>query len=246
MSFLLSNIKAIVFDLDNTLIDHAFAEGQAMERVLGAYFQETSIGGLLRDAPEEFLAAYRLNNERLWLDLAFERISGEELRWQRFAYTLSDIAPRLAKQDTERLGREMGAEYMRLYQEHWRLITGATELLNVLQNRFKLGVITNGFRDQQRNKLAKFGWETMFHSVVLSDEVGVMKPHKAIFTIAEERLQCSAEELVYIGDNYISDIEGAKDAGWRAVWYNPAQIQRAENRADATIASLEELAIFST
>jgi YjjG family noncanonical pyrimidine nucleotidase len=236
-----SNIKAIVFDLDNTLIDHASAEAQAMERVLNSAMQNAALGEILRTAPDRFLAAYRINNERLWHDLAFERITSEELRWQRFAFTLGDIAPQLAKADAERLGKEMGEEYLQLYKHYWQLIKGANELLDALQNLFKLGVITNGFRDQQRGKLAKFGWEERFDAVVLSDEVGVMKPHKAIFAIAEERLGSSPEELVYVGDNYLSDIEGAKDAGWRAVWFNPAQSQREQNRADATISALDEL-----
>jgi 5'-nucleotidase len=245
MHFSLSNIKAIVFDLDNTLIDHAFAEAQAMEQVLGSQVQEASIGELLRNATEQFLAAYRINNERLWHDLAFERITGEELRWQRFAHTLSDIAPHLAKADAERLGKEMGAEYMQLYKYYWRLIPGANEMLDSLQHRFKLGVITNGFRDQQRGKLAKFGWEDRFHAVVLSDEVGVMKPHKEIFRIAEGYLQCSPEELMYVGDNYVSDVEGARDAGWQAIWYNPTQTQRMENLANTTITALDELQAFA-
>ncbi|MBL7993595.1 MAG: hypothetical protein JNN25_19315, partial [Candidatus Kapabacteria bacterium] len=78
------NLKAIVFDLDNTLLDHSAAEREAISKFLPAYYDEPSIGTIFKEAPERFLAAYRHWNERLWLDLAMERITADELKWQRF------------------------------------------------------------------------------------------------------------------------------------------------------------------
>lgn len=212
-----------------------------MKLVLEAYHDNASIGAVLREQPTSFLHAYRLHNERLWHDLAFKRITAEELRWMRFAATLAELLPDATTQDTERLGQDMGEAYLRLYKRNWRLLEGANDLLNTLEHRFKLGVITNGFRDQQRGKLAQFGWEERFQTVVLSDEVGVMKPHAEIFRIAEERLRCSPDELVYVGDNYVSDVEGANNAGWRTIWLNPALPTKPDNCADATVQTLAEI-----
>jgi 5'-nucleotidase len=236
-----TRIKAIVFDLDNTLIDHAFAEQEAMKTVMSAYSQHEHFGAILRNEQERFLRTYRAHNERLWHDLAFRRITAEDLRWQRFAATLQEILPAQTLHEIEVLGRVMGEDYLRLYKRNWQLIDGAEALLDALQHDYKLGVITNGFREQQRGKLAQFGWETRFDAVILSDEVGVMKPHREIFRLAEEALGCIPEELVYVGDNYVSDIEGAKDAGWYAVWLSAQQSQNPQNRADATLATLHEI-----
>ncbi|TAE29893.1 MAG: HAD family hydrolase [Candidatus Kapaibacterium sp.] len=238
---LLRGIKAIVFDLDNTLIDHAFAEKEAMMRVLAAYTEHTQLGELFRSTTAPFLAAYRRVNETLWLDFAFRRISGEELKWMRFAKTLQTQVPSLTEAEAITLGKEMGAEYMRLYREHWRVLEGANALLDILKDRFKLGVITNGFTEQQRGKLAQFAWQDLFHTVVLSEEVGVMKPHREIFTIAEKQLECLPEELLYVGDNYVSDIEGAHTAGWRTVWLQQEKIEKPESLATACVQSLPEL-----
>jgi YjjG family noncanonical pyrimidine nucleotidase len=236
-----TTIKAIVFDLDNTLIDHAFAEAKAIQTVMNAYQHHDYLSAILQNEQEHFLRVYRQHNERLWHDLAFRRITPEDLIWQRFAATLSDFFPHNMAQEAEHLGRTMGEEYMRLYKDNWRLLDGADSLLSALQHDYKLGVITNGFREQQRGKLAKFGWEARFDAVILSDEVGVMKPHREIFQLAEKALGYTQKELVYVGDNYVSDIEGAKDAGWYAVWLHAQETRKPNNRADATVSTLHEL-----
>ncbi|MBD1208712.1 MAG: HAD family hydrolase [Ignavibacteria bacterium] len=235
------NLKAIVFDLDNTLLDHSAAEREAISKFLPAYYDEPSIGTIFKEAPERFLAAYRHWNERLWLDLAMERITADELKWQRFALTLRDLVPEFTEHDAERLGRDMGRTYLELYADGWRLLPDAAETVRALGERFSLGLITNGFSEQQRGKLARFGWESRFDAAILSGELGVMKPHKAIFDHALAELGVSAHEAVYIGDHYETDVVGALGAGWRAIWFNPARTPRTENRADRTIFALSEL-----
>jgi FMN phosphatase YigB (HAD superfamily) len=46
---------------------------------------------------------------------------------------------------------------------------------------------------------------------------------------------------VYVGDNYVSDVEGAHHAGWRTIWLNPAPPNKPDNRADATVQTLAEI-----
>jgi putative hydrolase of the HAD superfamily len=235
------HLKAIVFDLDNTLFDHTAAERKAINQFLPQYYNEPSIGAIFKEEPERFLAAYRHWNEILWHDLAMERITADNVKWRRFALTLREILPELAEEDAERLGRNMGKIYLELYAEGWQLLPDADETLLRLGERFSVGLITNGFSEQQRGKLARFGWETRFDAAVLSGELGVMKPHKAIFDHALSMLGVSANEAVYVGDHYETDVEGALDAGWRAIWFNPNGKPRPENRADWTISSLREL-----
>lgn len=234
-------LKAIVFDLDNTLLDHNSAEQQAITAFLPRYYHEPTIGTLLQHAPQVFLSRYRHWNEILWRDLAMKRLSADDLKWQRFAKTLLDVAPVFTDEDAKRLGREMGTTYLELYADHWSMLPKADETLLALKNRFKLGLITNGFTEQQEGKLARFGWQTRFDAALLSGKVGVMKPHKEIFDMALAELGVEAHETVYVGDHYETDIVGAQAAGWRAIWFNPHQAVRAENHADWTISALPEL-----
>lgn len=243
------NLKAIVFDLDNTLLDHNAAERQAISSFLPRYYHEERIGALLRETPERFIAAYRRWNEALWRDLAMNRMTAEELKWQRFAWTLIEVAPNFTAKDAERLGKDMGKTYLELYAEGWQLLPNADETLRTLAERYRLGLITNGFTEQQRGKLARFGWESRFDAAVLSGELGVMKPHTAIFDHTLSALGLGAQEVVYVGDHYETDVVGALAAGWRAIWFCPAPTgrpenavgSRVENRADWTISSLAEL-----
>ncbi len=235
------HLKAIVFDLDNTLLDHTAAERKAISKFLPAYFDEPGIGTIFKETPERFIAAYRHWNEILWHDLAMERISADNLKWQRFALPLRELVPTFTEQDAERLGRNMGATYLSLYADGWQLLPDADEILHALGKRFRLGLITNGFSEQQRGKIARFGWESRFDTAILSGEFGVMKPHKAIFDHALKELGIHAHEAVYVGDHYETDVVGALGAGWRAIWFNPHQTPRSENRADRTIFALSEL-----
>ncbi len=235
------DLKAIVFDLDNTLLDHNAAEKQAITAFLPLYYHEPLIGSLLQTAPQEFLSRYRHWNEILWRDLSMKRLSADDLKWQRFAKTLLDVAPVFTDEDAKRLGKEMGKTYLELYADHWSMIPKADETLLALKDRFKLGLITNGFTEQQEGKLARFGWQTRFDAALLSGKVGVMKPHKEIFDMTLAALGVKAHEIVYVGDHYETDIVGAQNAGWRAIWFNPANSVRPENRADWTIAGLKEL-----
>lgn len=235
------NLKAIVFDLDNTLLDHTAAEREAIKKFLPQYYDEPSIGAIFRETPERFLAAYRHWNEILWHDFAMERITADELKWRRFAATLHEIAPELTEHDAELIGRNMGKTYLELYAEGWQLLPDADETLLRLGERFDVGLITNGFSEQQRSKIARFGWEKRFNAAVLSGELGVMKPHKAIFDHTLKELGIQANEAVYVGDHYKTDVVGALQAGWRAIWYNPSGAPKPDNQATWTISALSEL-----
>jgi HAD superfamily hydrolase (TIGR01549 family) len=239
------NLRAIVFDLDNTLLDHNAAERQAISAFLPRYYYEEHIGAILRETPDRFIAAYRRWNTALWRDLAMNRMTADELKWQRFAWTLLEVAPNFTAQNAKRLGKDMGKTYLELYAKGWQLLPNADETLRALAERYKLGLITNGFTEQQRGKLARFGWESRFDAAALSGELGVMKPHKAIFDHTLSALGLGAHEIVYVGDHYETDVVGALAAGWRAIWFYPAAADRTEsrveNRADWTISSLAEL-----
>ena len=85
-----------------------------------------------------------------------------------------------------------------------------------------LGIITNGPTDHQTKKLNQLqlaNWIPSQHMIV-SQATGFQKPEKEIFQLAEERFNLTAEETLYVGDNYDNDVLGAKRAGWQALWFN--------------------------
>lgn len=89
---------------------------------------------------------------------------------------------------------------------------GVHDALDVLSDDHRLGILSNGVGDIQREKLRRHNLLEHFETVVVSHDVGVMKPDSRIFAEAEDRLP--ADRHVYVGDSADHDIGGAVDAGW--------------------------------
>jgi 2-haloalkanoic acid dehalogenase type II len=89
-----------------------------------------------------------------------------------------------------------------------------------LKRDFALGMVTNGPCDLQRHKIERAGLKDCFAAIVISREVGVMKPDPRIFAIALERLDVAPTEAIFVGDTPRTDIVGAHAAGMKAVWLN--------------------------
>lgn len=97
---------------------------------------------------------------------------------------------------------------------------GAEETLEQLKDRFKLGIITNGPSQAQRNKLEKSGLARFFdeNHVIVSGDYGYHKPDTRLFVTAAQRLGVSVNECVFVGDIFTNDVYGALKAGMKAVW----------------------------
>jgi HAD superfamily hydrolase (TIGR01549 family) len=206
----------LFFDLDDTLLDHRGAEGRAQRETFTAF--DTLFGALSLDG---WLEAYRGANGLLWA--AYERgeIGRDELHRRRFADPLAafGLDPGAAE--------EVGAFYLERYRRAWRLNDGAEELLAAAAQIGEVGVLSNGFRELQRAKVARFGLERWVRHVVLSEEAGAMKPAKAIFDAAV-RAACGEDgadgrRKLYLGDHWETDVVGARRAGWLPVLYNPGR-----------------------
>jgi len=96
---------------------------------------------------------------------------------------------------------------------------GAVETLEMLQSLgLVLGVVTNGSVRVQEQKLDVLGLRRYFQAVVVSEAVGIKKPHAAIFQYALAGVGSSAEHTWFVGDHPENDILGASRAGLRTVW----------------------------
>jgi putative hydrolase of the HAD superfamily len=121
----------------------------------------------------------------------------------------------------ERLSAEIHAHYMRLYPRIVIQAKGAFRVVRALSRRYRLGIVSNGFKDFQYHKLEKLGILGCFDCIVLFDEVGVRKPDKRIFLEALDRLGASPCECLYIGDSYEYDMRGASAEEMGGCWLNP-------------------------
>jgi HAD superfamily hydrolase (TIGR01549 family) len=207
----------LFFDLDDTLLDHTGAEARAQRETFsafGAVFGSLAFG--------EWLGAYRETNARLWAAYGRAELGREELQRRRFADPLASFGLDAGAAE------EVGAAYLERYRRAWRLNEGAEELLAAAADLGEVGVLSNGFRELQRAKIARFELERWVRHIVLSEEVGAMKPARTIFDAAvqaacgEER--SNGRRKLYLGDHFETDVLGARAAGWLPVLYNPGRV----------------------
>ncbi|MDY6942580.1 MAG: HAD family hydrolase [Pseudomonadota bacterium] len=109
--------------------------------------------------------------------------------------------------------------------------------LRRLGKRYPLISVTNGNAD-----LSVIGIDHLFQASVSPADVGYRKPHPAIFKAACETIRVAPEAVLHVGDDPLSDIEGARQAGLRTAWFNPAGRNWPNNTPpDVTIEKLDEL-----
>ena len=106
----------------------------------------------------------------------------------------------------------------------------------------RLGLLTNGAPDLQREKIAAADIARYFDAIVVSGDVGFGKPDPRIFRVMLSGLQVAPEETLMIGDTLISDIQGAQAVGMKAAWVNRAGHTRSDDIIpDLEVSSLDEL-----
>ena len=100
------------------------------------------------------------------------------------------------------------------------MFDGTVELLNYLQPKYQLHIITNGFEEAQHKKMASSNIHHYFKTVTNAESAGVKKPNPIIFDYALKLANAQSKESLMIGDNYEADIEGALNVGYDAIFFN--------------------------
>lgn len=94
------------------------------------------------------------------------------------------------------------------------------EVLKELSKSYILGVISNGPKEWQIEKLKMTGLFSLFDIVLCSSEIGICKPDKRIFEEACRRIGIATSRSIMIGNGFTSDVIGAREAGMQSVWLN--------------------------
>jgi len=201
------NPKFIFFDLDNTLLNHDSAETAAQNDLYESTpeLQEVSL--------DEWLSTYKTINHNLWLKYQEGKIDRHHLQFSRFHDAMDELGI-----STKR-SKEVGRTYMQCYRNHWSWVDGAQEALEEVAEKYPVGIVTNGFLETQQMKIQKMGLDQYTNLFVITEEIGVMKPHQKVFDVATERAGVDRKSILYVGDSYSSDIIGGRNAGWNTAWF---------------------------
>lgn len=235
------SLRAIFFDLDNTLLDHTGAARSAFAEIHGRYdlFSSIPLGRLF----EQWIMV----NDRYWHDYSAGLLTPAELKVGRLRALAAWACNETGTADAAAAQVE---EMSRFYLD--RLVAasapydGVIRLLEGLRGRYQLGIISNGFTEVQRGRLRLAALDAYFDHIILSEEVGAPKPDLRIFGAALESAGVAASESLYIGDNFLYDICGASRAGMATIWFNPDGLEHpatsSELRPGDIVRSIPDLA----
>ncbi len=210
MPIWLTSYPILLFDADGTLFDYEAAERFALETAfsdLGLPFQP------------DYRQLYQRINKQIWLDFEQGRISAARLRARRFELLFEQAG--LAA-DAE----AFSARYLLRLAEGAQLSPGALETVRRLhQDHYRLAIITNGLKDVQRPRLERSSIRPFIDVLIISEEVGAVKPDPAYFDAAFHLLgEPDKSQVLVIGDSLSSDIQGGLRYGLDTCWYNPARL----------------------
>jgi putative hydrolase of the HAD superfamily len=206
-------LRAVLFDLDGTLMDHDAARAAGLQAHLDAWLPGVETDELARLGSEwEHLEALHYD----------EYTRGECSFAEQRRRRVRGIHAVLEREPAEELTADAWFEaYLRHYRAAWRAyedVLPALAALTEASPSVALGVVTNGEGEPQRAKLAAIGLCKHFRVVVASGEESVAKPEAEIFALACERLGVPREQTAHVGDRLDLDAEGATAAGLHGIW----------------------------
>ena len=240
MAEISGRVRAVFFDLDETLLDDDRCMREAVARTCATLAKRYP-----HIEPTQLEATYVRVAAEWWTSSgSVPRASssggsgGRDIRlevWSKALMIYGLPIQHLAIEATDLYSQERRAGYC--------LFPDAKEVLHALHQRFILGVISNGPRDTQRQKLDVTGLGAYLDVVVISGELGVGKPDSGIFLEALESAQVTPGEALYVGDSLASDVAGAKGVGMYAAWLNRKKVARPQNTPspDLEIGTLQDL-----
>lgn len=194
-------IKAVIFDLDGTLLDRDSSLKHFIQDQYERYSKE-----LAHIPKQKYISRFIELDQKgyVWKDKVYQQLLNE--------YDLSNLT-----------WEEMLDDYLHYFPAHCVPFLHMEHVLKELKKKgLLLGMITNGFTDFQWMNIKALGIDHYFDTILVSEQEGIKKPHKDIFLRALKALDVSAEESVYIGDHPENDVLGARGAGMHAVWKKDA------------------------
>ena len=182
-------VKAVIFDLDDTLISEK-------EYIKSGY----------RHIAEVIGQRFNINKDQVYIDL-----------FQLFRESPHNVFNRLYEKYHIEYSKEMIIDLVNEYRGHFPDVQYYDDVMQCLNELkvlgIKIGIITDGYAQAQRQKLKAVEADMYFDEIIVTDELGRdhWKPHPKAFEIIKERFGVSFDEMIYVGDNpgkdfYISTI----------------------------------------
>ena len=223
----MENITDIFFDLDHTLWDFDANSVLAFDKIFKEHYPTINT--------EKFIEIYAPINQACWKLYQVDKITHEELRYNRLRQSFDVLEYAISDEEIDKISHD----YIEFLPDNNQLFDGAIEILNYLQPKYNLHIITNGFAEVQGKKITKSGLGNYFMTITNSEMAGVKKPHRNIFEFALSLANVKKENAIMIGDCIDADVRGALDFGMQAILFDQKEIHSVDGIK--TISHLLEL-----
>ncbi|KGN88817.1 HAD family hydrolase [Porphyromonas crevioricanis] len=224
-------IKTLFVDLDDTLWDTFDNNKESLKELYVARNWGQHFASF-----EAFFDSYYRINDCLWDEYRRGLIDKHTLTLNRFRKPLQGV---IDPTDSEIL--QYNDDFLSRTAQKTRTCPGALEVMPYLHRYYKICIVSNGFREIQRAKLENSGLATYVDHMVLSEDVGINKPHKRIFDRALSCCSALREETLMIGDSWAADIVGAHNAKIASIWYNPYKLEMPQDETRRPIHQVQQL-----
>ncbi|MEU6096074.1 HAD family hydrolase [Streptomyces sp. NPDC047079] len=206
-------IKAVVWDVDDTLFDYTTADRAGMRGHLTA---EGLLGG--SGSVEGALVRWRQITDLQWARYAAGETSFEGQRRDRVRVFLGRA---LTDDEADAWFRR----YLDHYEAAWALFPDVLPVLDTLAASHRHAVLSNSSVHVQDHKLRTLGVRDRFEAVLCAAELGVSKPDARAFRAACDALGLAPGHVAYVGDHPEIDGRGAAEAGLLSVWIDRAGVR---------------------
>lgn len=244
-----SNVKAIFFDLDDTLCGYWLASKAGLRSTFdkipvdGKTTDEmiTAWGEVFRAFSPELKEKTKLYHEYL--------SSGTVTRTHQMQLTLLSLGI-----DDNDLAKSLSDMYMFERDQNLKLFPDAIEVLENLKGKYPLGIITNGPADIQNQEIDTLGIRHYFDNIFIEGELRIGKPHQIVFDQAAESVKLMSDQLLMVGNSFGHDIKPAIEYGWVTAWVRrdtdvpissrtgkPEEIDDSQPKPSMTISNLNEI-----
>lgn len=223
-------VEFLLLDLDDTILDFHKAEDIAVRKAL------SQAGADVTDA---VVGRYSTINKMHWEMLERGEITREQVLVQRFACLFRELG---IETDAVACARN----YERLLGIGHYFLPGAKEALDILKERYRLFLVSNGTASVQQGRMTSAGLYPYFEKVFVSEEIGYNKPAIEFFDACFAQIPgFDRSKAMIVGDSLTSDMQGGINAGIKTCWVNPNH-KDAKFSVDYQIEGLQQLPALLT
>lgn len=202
---MISNVKVVFIDIDNTLLDFNKCSALAIEKAFNYYGLEFS---------SAVMQAFFPINNALWRKIERGEYTKEQLHKDRFNLVFEKL-------NIDFDGELVEKRFLENLFDTVALVDGAMDIVKYLSSKYMLCTASNAFLEQQINRLTISGIMPYVKKTFVSEKLGAEKPTKEFFDRAFSELNgVLPNECVIIGDSLTADISGGREYGLKTIWFN--------------------------